>query len=193
MREPHHAPKRGHALGDLNIVFGGYVGIDAGGGKIIYLSQSEPDPSLTNGRCIYCDLIQQEFDDENRIVAQNEQYLAFCPFVPRYPFETWIMPKEHPSRFCSMSKEERWPFAAILKEVLQRIKICLGDPSYNFYLHVSPFNYEKQESYHWHIEIIPQLTRVAGFEWGTGLYVVRTCPSVAAGHLRGVVLGDKKG
>ncbi len=56
LREPHHAPKRGHALGDLDILFGGYVGIDAVSGKIIYLSQQEPDPSLTNGQCVRCDV-----------------------------------------------------------------------------------------------------------------------------------------
>jgi imidazolonepropionase len=56
LREPHHAPKRGHSLGDLNTLFGGYVGIDVRGGKIIYLSQEEPDPSLTNGQCGFCDV-----------------------------------------------------------------------------------------------------------------------------------------
>jgi len=136
------------------------------------------------GRCVYCDIIQQEIEDEERIVTQNEHFIAFCPYVPRYPFESWIVPKEHNSRFCLLNDPERFSLASILKETLMRIKIILSDPSYNFYLHVTPLNYKDEETYHWHIEIIPKLSRVTGHEWGTGFYVVHTCASVAAGFLR---------
>jgi len=136
------------------------------------------------GRCIFCDIIQQEFQDKERIIAENKDYLAFCPFVPRYPFECWIVPKKHSPQFFEISDEEQSNLAVLLKEALCRIKMCLSNPSYNFYLHTAPVNYEKQESYHWHIEIIPKLTRVAGFEWGTGFYFVPTAPRDAARYLR---------
>jgi len=136
------------------------------------------------GRCVYCDVIHQEYEEKERIVTENENFICFCPFVPRYPFECWIFPKKHKSQFTEMSTEERVDLAKILKETLSRIKACLSDPSYNFYLHISPVNYEAQESFHWHIEIVPKLTRVAGFEWGTGFYVVRTDPGKAAEFLR---------
>ena len=136
------------------------------------------------GRCLYCDMIEQEIRDKDRIVVENEMFLSFCPYVPRYPFETWIIPKEHKADFCSLSEEERLSLSGLLKDILSRMKETLSDPSYNFYLRAAPVNYENAESFHWHIDIIPQLTREAGFEWGTGIYMVNTDPAVAAGYLR---------
>jgi UDPglucose--hexose-1-phosphate uridylyltransferase len=138
------------------------------------------------GRCLYCDILQQEFEEKERIVTQNDSFVAFCPYVPRYPFEHWILPKEHNSDFLRLSDKDRYALASILKEMLCRMKTCLEDPSYNFYVHVPPLDYENRESFHWHIEVIPQLTREAGYEWGTGFYVVRTSPSMAADYLRKV-------
>lgn len=139
------------------------------------------------GRCVYCDMIQQEYSDKTRIITENSDFIAFCPYVPRYPFESWVLPKEHHSQFCTLEDEERLHLAGILKEILLSIKDALSNPSYNFYLHVAPVNYDNEESFHWHIEIVPQLTRVAGFEWGTGFYVVRTSPGRAAEYLSNAI------
>ncbi|MCR4337370.1 MAG: galactose-1-phosphate uridylyltransferase [Candidatus Omnitrophica bacterium] len=137
------------------------------------------------GKCIFCDMLRQEEEEQERIFAQNEGFLAFCPFVPRYPFETWILPKEHLFEFGEMTEKGRWQLAEVLKDVLLRIKKVLQDPSYNFYLHVAPINFDKKFGfYHWHIEIVPKLTREAGYEWGSGFYVVRTPPRLAAKYLR---------
>jgi UDPglucose--hexose-1-phosphate uridylyltransferase len=136
------------------------------------------------GRCVYCDMITQEHQDKERVVAENGEFIAFCPFVPRYPFECWILPKRHDSSFAAMNEREELAFARIFKEVLYRIKTCLHDPAFNYYLHISPVNYENQKSFHWHVEIVPQLIKTAGFERGTGFYVVHTSPEKAAEHLR---------
>lgn len=138
-------------------------------------------------RCVFCDMIEQEYGDRERVVDENDYFIDFCPFVPRYPFENWILPKEHDSQFCSLNDEERLSLAHILKAMLNRMRSCLSNPSYNFYLHVAPIGYKNLESFHWHIEIVPQLTREAGYEWGTGLYVVRTSPAKAAGYLKEAV------
>ena len=140
------------------------------------------------GRCVFCDMIHQEYNDKERIVTENEDFISFCPYVPRYPFETWIFPKKHSSQFTTLGGDELFRLACILKEMLLRMKVALSDPSYNFFLHVTPVHYENQESYHWHIEIIPKLAQVAGFEWGTGFYIVPTDPKVAAQHLRNAKL-----
>ncbi len=136
------------------------------------------------GRCVFCDIIHQEYQDKDRIVLENNDYIAFCPYVPRFAFESWIFPKRHNSNFAQLSRDELSPLAQVLKGMLSRIRECLSHPSYNFFLHLSPVNYESDESYHWHIEIIPKLTRMAGFEWGTGFYIVPTDPKLAAEYLR---------
>lgn len=136
------------------------------------------------GRCVYCDIIHQEYADKERIVTENDAFMGFCPYVVRYPFESWILPKEHELNFCSLRDDSRRQLAAILKDMLSRLQKCLSNCSYNFYIHTAPINYKEQESFHWHIEIVPQITRESGYEWGTGFYVVRTSPVVAAAYLK---------
>jgi len=139
-------------------------------------------------RCIFCDMIRQEIDQQERIVLENRNFLAFCPFVSRFPFEIWIMPKRHTSLFSQTQGEEMADFSAILKTVIAKIKKLFGDTSYNFMIHSAPMNSDgaAAESFHWHLEFMPKLTRIAGFEWGTGFYLVPTPPEVAAKFLRDV-------
>jgi len=139
-----------------------------------------------NQHCVFCDIIEQEHQDQNRILLENDDYIAFCPFVPRYAFEFWIVPKRHDSTFVTIDDNGRDSLAAILKETLLRLKNCLSNPSYNFYIHNAPVNAGDQKAFHWHIEIVPKLTRTTGFELGTGFYFVRTSPEAAAGYLRNV-------
>jgi UDPglucose--hexose-1-phosphate uridylyltransferase len=116
-------------------------------------------------RCIFCDIIRQELAEGERIISQNAHFLAFCPFVSRFPFEIWIMPKQHHGYFSHVAPEEIPYLAAILKDTIARVKNIFGNLSYNFIIHSSPANNESgTEGYHWHIEFMPKLMRVAGFE-----------------------------
>ena len=136
------------------------------------------------GRCVFCDMIQQEYTDRDRIVCENNSFLAFCPFAPRYAFETWIAPKAHAAHFADLEPNAIKDLASHLSEVLKRMQKVLSNPSYNFYIHTAPIHYAQPSCYHWHIEIIPKLTRSIGFEWGTGLHIVPTFPHDAARYLR---------
>jgi UDPglucose--hexose-1-phosphate uridylyltransferase len=140
---------------------------------------------LNRGRCVFCDIISQEYQDKERIIAENSTFLAFCPYAPRYAFETWIIPKGHSADFADTDQATRADLAQILQDVLKMVKKVLGNPSYNYYLHTAPNGYTNPSCYHWHIEIIPKLTRSVGFEWGTGLHIVPTLPQEAARFLKG--------
>jgi UDPglucose--hexose-1-phosphate uridylyltransferase len=135
-------------------------------------------------RCVFCDILRQEASEKERIIIENKHFSCFCPFVSRFPFETWIVPKKHNALFCHMPREELPSLAAILREMIKRFKDLFGDPAYNFIIHTAPLDGEETERYHWHIEFIPKLTRVAGFEWGTGFYIVPTPPEMAAKYLK---------
>lgn len=136
-------------------------------------------------RCIFCDIIRQELQDKERIIVENKYFLAFFPFVSRFPFETWIIPKKHNGRFCYMPHEELSYFSSILKETITKLKQVFPNLSYNYIIHTSPINGEGGvESYHWHLEFMPKLTRVAGFEWGSGFYLVPTPPEVAVSYIK---------
>jgi UDPglucose--hexose-1-phosphate uridylyltransferase len=138
-------------------------------------------------RCIWCDIVHQERRGGGRVVLDDAGFLALEPFAARFPFETWILPTEHRSSYEETSSSELEGLAGILGEVLRRMNTLLKDPPYNFMLHSAPLKAEALDHFHWHLEIIPKLTRVAGFEWGTGFSINPTPPEVAAKFLRGDV------
>jgi UDPglucose--hexose-1-phosphate uridylyltransferase len=139
-------------------------------------------------RCIYCDIVRQELNTKIRVVSENEKYLCITPYAARFPFETWILPKNHEPYFEDSQKHEFEALSRVLREVLKRQDKALDFPSYNFIIHSSPinhdYNYHDEDYYHWHLEIMPRLTTVAGFERGTGFYINPTPPEEAAKFLR---------
>ena len=137
-------------------------------------------------RCVFCDIVSQELGDKERIVEENKFFISFCPFVSRFPYETWILPKSHESHFVELRKEEVRPLGTILRNTMARLKKLLNDPPYNYIIHTSPINGHEKEFYHWHIEIMPKLVNVAGFEWGSGFYVNPVPPEIAARNLKSV-------
>jgi UDPglucose--hexose-1-phosphate uridylyltransferase len=137
-------------------------------------------------RCIYCDIMRQEAAEGVRIVADNPEFLCITPYAPRFPFEMWILPKRHAGYFEESQRTQFEYLAMILSEALRRLDKVLARPAYNFVLHSSPLHEKTSEYYHWHVEIIPKLTQVAGFEWGTGFYINPVSPEEAAKALREV-------
>jgi UDPglucose--hexose-1-phosphate uridylyltransferase len=135
-------------------------------------------------RCVFCDIIHQEVKDGSRLIAESSEFVAVAPYAPRFPFETWLLPKRHSSRFEDASRGEYAGLARMVKDTLQRMNQTLLSPPYNLIVHSSPLQENAGEFYHWHVEIMPKLTRVAGFEWGTGFYINPTGPEEAAEVLR---------
>jgi len=138
------------------------------------------------GRCIYCDMIHQELAAEKRVVFDSAHFISLAPFASRFPFETWIIPKNHNSHFENIQKLEVDELGTVLKTILLKLESALDKPAYNYIIHTAPFDTQSLPHYHWHIEVIPRLTRVAGFEWGTGFYINPTPPEEAARVLRAV-------
>ena len=105
------------------------------------------------------------------------------PFAPREPFETWILPKNHESNFSPRDKSFS-SLSEILQRTLKQLDRVLDTPPYNFIVHTSPFKEEINDYYHWHIEIVPKLTKTAGFEWGSGFYINPTAPEEATKYMK---------
>ena len=135
-------------------------------------------------RCIFCDIIRQEVESEVRVITENTQFIALAPYAPRFPFEIWLLPKQHGSAFENNPSPVFTSLARVLKDCLMRLDAVLDHPAYNYMLHTSPIGEESNEHFHWHIEIMPKLTKVAGFEWGTGFYINTVSPEDAATYLR---------
>jgi UDPglucose--hexose-1-phosphate uridylyltransferase len=135
-------------------------------------------------RCVFCDIIRQELQRRHRVITENKFFLSIAPFASRFPFETWILPKTHHPSFEHMEFSQYELAAQILSDTLRRLSHVLTDPPYNYVIHTSSFPEVDAEHYHWHFEIMPKLTKVAGFEWGTGFYINPTPPEEAAGYMR---------
>jgi UDPglucose--hexose-1-phosphate uridylyltransferase len=138
-------------------------------------------------RCIYCDVLHQELNDHPRVVAENRDFVALTPFASGYPFELTLFPKEHASSFSQISPSQTESLASLLRLVLQRLDSALGDPPYNLSVQDRPFlrpreGYWKtvEEDFHWHLEVLPQLIGLTGFERATRFFYNPVPPELAA-------------
>src|SRR5206468_2953184 len=120
----------------------------------------------------------------DRVLAENEDFLTIAPYAPRFPFETWLLPKQHESSFENSSSRVFENLARAIRMLLNKANRVLDDPPYNLVIHSSPTQDSSNDHYHWHIEFVPKLTKVGGFEWGTGFYINPTPPEEAARFLR---------
>ena len=135
-------------------------------------------------RCIFCDIIQQELLTGVRVVMETDHFIVLAPYAARFPFETWILPRRHVSHFEKTDVATIQNLGWVLRAVLRKIDKVLELPPHNLIVHTAPAQEPDLAHYHWHIEFIPKLTRVAGFEWGSGFYINPTPPEEAARFLR---------
>ncbi len=142
------------------------------------------DHFAQHGRPLVSDLIAAELAAGERIVAVASHFLAFCPRAARFPYETWVLPRRALPSFEAAQTGELSELSGLLQDVIGRIERAANFPAYNVVLHSQPFDTPADDHYHWHIEIIPRLTKVAGFEWGTGCFINPLPPETAAAQLR---------
>lgn len=145
-------------------------------------------------RCIYCDMIDFELSTGERVVKEFSGYVAVTPYASCFPFELRLFPKKHCHDFTQLNDAQLGELAIAMKDMLTRLKLVLKDPPYNFILHTAPPPHRRpgkpdywgalEHDYHWHVELVPRMTQVAGFEWGTGFYINPTAPEDAATFLR---------
>jgi UDPglucose--hexose-1-phosphate uridylyltransferase len=137
-------------------------------------------------RCLYCDVLYQELNDRKRVIIENDDFVVLAPFASRSPFEVWVLPKFHSSAFCVTTWSQIQNMATILRDILQRLDKALGGPPYNLSLQNRPFlrprgGYWKtiDEDFHWHIEILPQVIGMTGFERASSFFYNPVPPELA--------------
>ena len=130
-------------------------------------------------------MIHHEQTFAKRIIAQNDQYIAFVQYAARFPFETWIVPKYQASRFDKISASQLAALIPVLSKAMSKINVALNEPALNFYIHSAPNSLEEAEFYRWHLEIAPRLGNFGGYEMGSGVVIDVFSPEVAADYLNG--------
>lgn len=137
-------------------------------------------------RCIWCDVVRQERKDGARVVFENAHAVVLSPWAARVPFETWVLPKQHQSHFEDEPRAVVRDVAEAIGTVVRRLEVALDRPAWNMLLHTAPLRERGLTHYHWHLEVLPAVTRVAGFEWGSGFFINPVPPEEAAAFLRGI-------
>jgi UDPglucose--hexose-1-phosphate uridylyltransferase len=137
-----------------------------------------------HGGCVYCELLRREFVSRERVVFESTCFAVISAYAARQPFECWIVPKQHQSQLESISTAEADELGTVLWTLLGNLISVLDGPSYNLVFHSGPFHQASQPHYHWHVEVLPRLMQLAGYEWGTGAHVNPVLPEDAAAVLR---------
>ncbi len=139
-------------------------------------------------QCVYCDLIRYEQECRERLVLEDPFWIAFTAYAGRQPYETWLLPKQHQANFETISDDQMATLGLILHQLLVRLNACIPEVSYNLVLHTAPFHggYDSSpcDSYHWHWELIPRTSELAGLELGAGIHINSLSPERAAQSLQ---------
>ena len=138
-------------------------------------------------RCLYCEMLDSERADGSRILLETAAFISFCPFASRFPFEICLVPKEHSPAFEAVASEQLRELAFMLRQSLQRLTRIVDAP-FNYVIHSAPLQELRRECYHWHLEILPRISKIAGFELASGYYINTVAPEIAARQLREVEL-----
>jgi UDPglucose--hexose-1-phosphate uridylyltransferase len=142
------------------------------------------------GECLYCRILAEELEDRGRIVLETEHFVAFVPYAALSPFHIWIFPRRHMASFDALTEAELLDMASALQQTLQRLYYGLDDPDYNYVLRSLPDPQGNIEYFHFYLAIVPRLTKAAGFELGSGMYINTQLPEKDAEFLRGVRIPD---
>ena len=144
---------------------------------------------LRTGRCLYCQIAAEEVRLGTRVVYRDDLFVAYHPFAASRPAETWIVPLDHRPSFGNASEEELTRFASVLSSTLKQLAAGFGDPDFNYAIHSCPCGLDdaSRDSWHWHLQLAPRLTKVAGFELGSGIFINTVSPEKAAETMRQAV------
>jgi UDPglucose--hexose-1-phosphate uridylyltransferase len=134
--------------------------------RVLYELRAAREYFQGKERCVFCDIIAQETRQDQRVLEAHGDFIAICPYAPRVPYETWIMPRTHEAafeRFGLNRSGSLRDLGALLRHTLQRIRTITED--FHLVLHTSPNSLHRSgnlgywktidEDYHWHVEILP--------------------------------------
>jgi UDPglucose--hexose-1-phosphate uridylyltransferase len=137
-----------------------------------------------NHQCVFCHMRKQEEEQKKRIILKSKHFIAFIPYAAFSPFHIWILPLRHSASYLDITEDERHDLAIILQNILQRLYKGLNDPDYNYVIRTSPTFERHSEYLHWYLAIIPRVSRSAGFELGTGMFINTALPEASAEFIR---------
>lgn len=140
-----------------------------------------------SGQSIFQRILQDELQTESRVVFTTDHFVVICPFASRFSFETWVIPRRSSAHYFQLTPMEVDDLGTAVKTVLRKLELARDNPPYNLVIHTAPVHAEDHPSFSWHLEILPRISGIAGFEWGAGIHINAMPPEQAAAILRATV------
>ncbi|MEW6102633.1 MAG: galactose-1-phosphate uridylyltransferase [bacterium] len=137
-------------------------------------------------RCVFCQMIEDEIEEGIRIVAENASFVCFVPYAAFSPFHLWLLPKRHYPQFGDIKDNEIMDLAMILKDVLFRLYFGINNPDFNYVIRSAPTDFTRVNYFHWYLSIVPRISKAAGFELGSGMFINASIPEESGKFLREV-------
>jgi UDPglucose--hexose-1-phosphate uridylyltransferase len=138
------------------------------------------------GECPCCRTVKDELEAKERLIFRSTNFVAFIPYAALSPFHIWIFPLRHVSSFDRISDGEIKDLAKCFRTVLAKLYYGLNNPDFNYSIRSVPSRDLHTEYFHWYFTIVPRVSKTAGFEIGSGMYVNTALPEESAEFLRGV-------
>ena len=138
------------------------------------------------GECVFCKVLKDELNDGARIILETKYFISFIPYAALSPFHTWVFPKNHSSCFGTTPDEKMDDLAEIMKGTLGKIYYGLDNPDYNYVIRSNSEDGTNLEHFHWYISIVPRISKMAGFELGSGMFINASLPEESAKFLRNI-------
>ncbi len=136
------------------------------------------------GKCLVCSLRDREKEEGKRVIIDTDHFLTFVPYAALSPFHTWIFPKRHSASFSDISDDEIKDLSTHLKTLLSKFYFGLDNPDYNYVIRSSRPEDSKNEYCHWYLSVVPRITKTAGFELGSGMFINTSLPEESADFLK---------
>ena len=143
------------------------------------------------GACLFCYTLNDELKAKERIVLETEHFVAFMPYAALSPFHMWLFPRRHSSCFGDITEPELEDLAYNLKTVLAKLFYGLNNPAYNYTIRSIPTDEKQSDYFHWYLAIVPRVSKAAGFELGSGMYINTAMPEDSAKFLREVNIPER--
>lgn len=138
------------------------------------------------GKCLICSVLKQDLEEGTRVIMDTEHFTTLIPYAALSPFHTWIFPKRHSASFSDVTDAELKDLAFHLKTILSKFYYGLENPDYNYVIRSSRPEDSRNEYCHWYLSIVPRLTKTAGFELGSGMFINTSIPEKSAEFIRSV-------
>lgn len=144
------------------------------------------------GDCLFCQTLEDELVAAQRIIFESDHFVVFIPYAALSPFHTWIFPRRHASSFDDINDAEIFDLAYVLKTTLAKLYYGLNNPDYNYTIRSVPTAEQGTKYFHWYIAIVPRVSRQAGFELGSGMYINTALPEESAKFLRSIQVPEEE-